>query len=87
MYKVGSEEEKNKESQPVSSTSTVTHSLQNVTLLSIDQTRTSAYCVHSYVTDEETNSLSPDMKEKFREHRKRRKESSAEKVGDKKEPK
>ena len=62
--------------------STVTHSLQTITLLSIDQTKTSAYCVHSYVNDEETNSLSPDMKAKFREHQKRRQESRAEKDGD-----
>ena len=71
---------------PAASTGTL--SLQTITLLSIDQTKeTSAYCVHSCVNDEETKSLSPDMKEKFREHQKRRKESSAEKVGDKKEPK
>ena len=63
------------------------HSLQTITLLSIDRTKTSAYCVHSYVNDEETNSLSTKMKEKFREHQKRRKESRAEKDGDKKEPK
>ena len=62
------------------------HSLQTITLLSIDQTKTSAYCVHSYVNDEETNPLSPDMK-KFREHQKRRKESRAEKDGDKKKKK
>ena len=63
------------------------HSLQTITLLSIDQTKTSACCVHSYVNDEETNSLSPDMKEKFREHQKRRKESRAEKDGGKKKKK
>ena len=62
------------------------HLLQTITLLSIDQTKTSAYCVHSYVNDEETNPLSPDMK-KFREHQKRRKESRAEKDGDKKRAK
>ena len=69
---------------PAASTS---HSLQTTTLLSIDQTKTSAYCVHSYVNDEETKSLSPDMKEKFREHHKRRNESRAEKDGDKKRAK
>ena len=64
---------------------TVTHLLQTLTSLSINQRKTHAYCVHSCVNDEETNSLSPDMKEKFREHQKRRKESRAEKDGDKKE--
>ena len=43
--------------------------------------------MHNYVHDEETNSVSPDMKEKFREHRKRRKESRAEKDGYKKKKK
>ena len=86
MYQADAEEERNKGSKPVSS-SFYRHTFVTDYNLAFHWPKTRAYCVHSCVNDEETNSLSPDMKEKFREHQKRRKESRAEKDGDKNEPK
>ena len=59
------EEDWNKGFQPVSSSFYRRTFITDYNLAFHRPKKDSAYSLHSFVNDEETNSLSPDMKEKF----------------------